>query len=507
MDNLGKDNGIDIENDPEFNANFYKNIEKVLDSIDLPEDLPSPSIDILDAEDEDSNDNNDGKDNKDSEDSIDTDDDENAEITDEEKADSSDKGNEDEDTLATQSLETAAARAELLDSGSVDDELLDISSLLAKQISEELDAKAAGSAGKESVYVLQNSVLLSILCILGFCFFFAFTKPGNGLLLKMGINVSGAIWDTMTKDFDNTDYAETDIDHIDEEDINSDAEEIDTETIILPNYTGGGRKEEGVYNVLVLGEEAIGQGAGRGRTDVIVIATINTNTKSLKLTSIMRDTLVKIPGYKENKLNVVYELGGIDLLYKVMAQNFDMHLDGSVLVNFKNFERIIDELGGLEITLTAAEAKYLRTTNYISNPQYRNVVEGKQLMNGNQVLGYSRIRKRAAITGNNNDYGRTDRHRIILNAIFEKCKSKDKVELASMMFKFLPMLTTDIDNKGFEALLDAYLDTGATSIEQLRIPANGTFKDNVKVRGMSVLIPDYEVNTSILHDFIFDKKN
>ena len=221
----------------------------------------------------------------------------------------------------------------------------------------------------------------------------------------------------------------------------------------------------------------------------------------------MRDTLVKIPGYKENKLNVVYELGGIDLLYKVMAQNFDMHLDGSVLVNFKNFERIIDELGGLEITLTAAEAKYLRTTNYISNPQYRNVVEGKQLMNGNQVLGYSRIRKRAAITGNNNDYGRTDRHRIILNAIFEKCKSKDKVELASMMFKFLPMLTTDIDNKGFEALLDAYLDTGATSIEQLRIPANGTFKDNVKVRGMSVLIPDYEVNTSILHDFIFDKKN
>lgn len=177
------------------------------------------------------------------------------------------------------------------------------------------------------------------------------------------------------------------------------------------------------------------------------------------------------------------------------------------MVNFKNFERIIDELGGLEITLTAAEAKYLRTTNYISNPEYRTVVEGKQLMNGNQVLGYARIRKRAAITGNNNDYGRTDRHRIILNAIFEKCKSKDKMELAGLMLKYLPMLTTDIDANGFEALLDAYLETGATKIEQFRIPANGTFKDNIKVRGMSVLIPDYEVNTNMLHDFIFGKKN
>jgi len=491
MDNLGKDNTldkdntIDIENDPEFNANFYKNIEKVLDSIDLPEEIQSPSIDILTEEEE-----NDKKQQE-----------EEAEETKETDMELADKPS------AVQSQE-AAAQADLADESGIEDELMDISSLLAKQVSKELDTGAAGSPQKKgSIFLLQNSALLTILCILGFCFFFAFTKPGNDILLTLGLNIGGAIWETGTNSFTDVVYADKDIDYIDEEDLESDAEEIDTDTIILPNYTGEGRREEGVYNVLVLGEEAIGQGAGRGRTDVIIIATINTNTKSLKLTSIMRDTLVKIPGYKENKLNVVYELGGIDLMYKTLAQNFDIHLDGSVLVNFKNFERIIDELGGLEITLTAAEAKYLRTTNYISNPEYRTVVEGKQLMNGNQVLGYARIRKRAAITGNNNDYGRTDRHRIILNAIFEKCKSKDKMELAGLMLKFLPMLTTDIDANGFEALLDAYLETGATKIEQFRIPANGTFKDNIKVRGMSVLIPDYEVNTNMLHDFIFGKKN
>jgi len=485
MDNIGKDNVLDIENDPEFEANFYKNIEKVLEDIDLPEDLPQPDIDILEADEKEEQENEE----------LQAQDDNQPPAT--------------PDELTEQDGEVKdAAQEELVDDSVIEDELVDIKSMLAKQISEELDAGMDTATKKDSMYFLQNTALLSLLCILGFCFFFAFTKPGNSLLMKLGFNIGGAIWETWTNDFTNITYAETDIDYIEPDDEqDTDAEEIDTETIIWPNYSGEGRKEEGVYNILVLGEEAIGQGAGRGRTDVIVVATINTNTNSLKLTSLMRDTLVQIPGYKENKLNVVYELGGIDLLYKTIALNFDLHLDGSVLVNFENFEKIIDELGGLEITLTAAEAKYLRNTNYISNPKYRNVVEGKQLMNGNQVLGYARIRKRAAITGNNNDYGRTDRHRIILNAIFEKCKSKDKLELATLMLKFLPMVTTDIDSECFEALLDAYLQTGATSIEQLRIPANGTFKDNIKVRGMSVLIPDYEVNTSILHDFIFGKTN
>jgi LCP family protein required for cell wall assembly len=325
-------------------------------------------------------------------------------------------------------------------------------------------------------------------------------------MMDMGIHIGGIIWDSRTNEFeDSTDVTE-DIDYVEEDDINSDAQEIDPSTISLPNNSVDGRKEKGVYNILLLGEEAIGQGAGRGRTDVIVIATMNTNDNTVKLTSLMRDQLVNIPGFKDNKLNVAYEEGGIDLLYDTIAINFNLHIDGSVLVKFKDFENIVDELGGLEITLTSTEAKYLNTTNYISDPANRKVVEGPQIMNGNQVLGYSRVRKRAAITGKNNDYGRTDRHRIVLNAIFEKCKSMDKAQLASLMYKFLPMITTNIDKKNFQALLDAYIKTGAKEVQQLRIPADDTFKDNVKVRGMSVLIPDYEKNISILHEFIFGDK-
>lgn len=390
-----------------------------------------------------------------------------------------------------------------------DDELADISASLAKQICEETDmsdTRASGKKRKKKMPRWQkivNSISLVMLIMIISVLFLCFTKPGNKLLLKMGVNVGGSLWTSMTNRFDKDPGMAEDTDYLDDEDLASDNPEADLSQVIWPDHPGDGRHEDGIYNILLLGEEAIGMGGSRGRTDVIIIATLNTKEKAVKLTSLMRDSLVQIPGYKENKLNSAYEKGGLDLLYQTIAMNFDIRLDGAVKVNFENFEKIIDKLGGLDLTLTSGEARYLRNTNYISNPANRNVVEGTQHMNGNQVLGYARIRKRATITGNNNDYGRTDRHRIILNAIFEKYKSKSKMELVSLMFELLPMITTDIDQKNFELMLNTFIDMGTMQVEQLRIPADKTFTDNIKVRGMDVLIPDYQKNIDILHTFIF----
>jgi len=401
--------------------------------------------------------------------------------------------------------ESAVALEQAASNETIDDTLNYISDSLAKQISEELENLEAAQNKKKKrarMMKIQVGIVAVLLLLLGAACFLGFTKPGNQLLLKMGLNIGGKIWNAWTQDFtDNTDIE--DVDYLEEDDIASDAPEINPDTIVWPDHPGYGRHEEGVYNILLLGEEAIGSGNARGRTDLIIIATLNKNQKSIKLTSLMRDMLVQIPGYKDNKLNSAYEKGGIDLLYETIALNFNIRLDGCVLVNFENFEKIVDYLGGLEITLTKSEAKYLNSTNYISNPKYRNVVPGKQLMNGNQVLGYARIRKRAAITGNNNDYGRTDRHRIILNAIFDKYKTKSEMELVSIMFKVLPLVKTDIDSKTFEKLISTFIQMGTMEIEQLRIPADGTFTDNVKVRGMDVLIPDLDKNIKILHEFIF----
>jgi LCP family protein required for cell wall assembly len=489
---MGKDDvksTFDFDTDPEFNENFYKNIENA---------LGDSNAEIMEST----------KDNGKKAEVI-------ADYTE------NTTGNEEFEIVnatgyksKVHSGEESAALEQnpvkAISEEEIEDKLVDINAALAKQICEEMNIigteAAINEKKKKRSLKIQSGIILTLLCLVGFGFFFGFTKPGNQLLMKMGVDLSGKIWATWTDEFDDNTELAPDQDFLDEEDLNSDAQEVDPSQIVWPQHPGAGRKVEGVYNVLLMGEEAIGSGTGRGRTDVIIIATLNTNNKTVKLTSLMRDMLVQIPGYKDNKLNSAYEKGGIDLLYETIALNFNIRLDGSAKVNFENFEKIIDQLGGLEITLTAGEANYLNSTNYISNPEYRNVVEGRQHLNGNQVLGYSRVRKRATITGENNDYGRTDRHRIVLNAIFDKYKTKSKVELAAVMLQVLPMITTDIDSKNFELLLNTFIEMGTTEMSQLRIPADGTFTDNVKVRGMDVLIPDLTENVEILHTFIFGKK-
>lgn len=489
---MGKDDAnstFDFDQDPEFNTNFYKNIEMAFGTpnVETPKDTKetdtSDKEEVTEAASEDT-------------DTV---------LEESIQKETEEAQLESEETAAAELIEEPATIGEIAEED-IEEELTGIHAELARKICEEMDCIAEQSREekkKKHFMRIRNGALLTLLCLIGFGFFFGFTKPGNLLLMRMGVNLSGKIWSTGTGNFQGEVQAMEDIDRLEDDDLTSKAEEVDPETIVWSAHPGKGRQEEGVYNILLLGEEAIGAGTSRGRTDVIVIATMNTNTKKLMLTSLLRDTLVQIPGYKDNKLNTAYEKGGVELLYETIALNFDLHLDGCAMVNFEDFEKIIDKLGGLELTLTSGEARYLNSTNYISKPQYRNVRAGTQHMNGNQVLGYARVRKRATITGNNNDYGRTDRHRIVLNAIFEKYKTKSKVDLATIMLGLLPMITTDIDSDNFELLLNAFIEMGTMEITQMRIPADGTFTDNVKVRGMDVLIPDLQENVKILHNFIF----
>lgn len=262
------------------------------------------------------------------------------------------------------------------------------------------------------------------------------------------------------------------------------------------------RHEDDVINLLLVGEEAIYDGNSRGRTDCIMIATINVAQKSVKLTSIMRDLYLQIPGYSDNKINAAFKMGGMELLKQAISQNFDIKLDGYIKVDFDSFEKIIDSLGGVEITLSQEEASYLNRTNYISNPDYRNVVAGKQVLNGNQALGYSRVRY-VSNGEESNDFGRTLRQRTVLTAIFEKYKTKSTVELFALMPDVLSLLTTDLS----KSTMLEYLYLAATikpdKLETLRIPVEGAY-EMARVRNMSVLLPlTLEDNKTALHDFVF----
>jgi LCP family protein required for cell wall assembly len=261
-----------------------------------------------------------------------------------------------------------------------------------------------------------------------------------------------------------------------------------------------------VMNFLLIGIEEI---KGDQNTDSMVIATMNTRTHTLKLTSLMRDLYVEIPGYNNNRINSAYAKGGIKLLYETIKLNFGIDIDGYCMVNFEAFEQIVDMVGGVEITLTEQEASYLRTTNYISNKSNRNVVAGTQLMNGNQALGYCRVRKVSTGT-ENNDFGRTQRHRIVLEAIYNKLKSKNIVSLVLLMNKILTQveIKTDINNKTFNYCLEEAVKLKIKELETMRIPSDGTF-DNASVmigsRKSAVLVPkDWEATKKYINDFIYD---
>lgn len=257
-----------------------------------------------------------------------------------------------------------------------------------------------------------------------------------------------------------------------------------------------------VINVLLIGEEKINDGA-RGRSDSMMIATINQKQKSLKLTSLMRDCYVSIPGYRDNKLNAAYNHGGGPLLLATIEQNFQVHLDGYVRVDFEAFETIIDKLGGVEIELSADEAAYLNKTNYISKPENRKMVAGINNMNGNQALGYSRVRYVSEVDGERDDFGRTARQRRVLNCVFEKYKGKNLVEMVTIANGVLPYITTSLTKTEILSYISAFVATGSTELETFRIPMDDTWYGSKRDGAGSVLIVNFDINNAALQEFIY----
>ncbi len=286
-----------------------------------------------------------------------------------------------------------------------------------------------------------------------------------------------------------------------EEDTSSDLETLNPEDVSW-NDKDNLRKEENVINILIAGEEGIFD--DRGRTDAILIGTLNLDSKSIKLTSLMRDMYVQIPGYSDNKLNAAYHSGGMPLLVETIEQNFDLKIDGYVLVDFDAFEYIIDRIGGVTIRLSQTEADYLNTTNYISEEYNRNVYAGTITLNGNQALGYARVRH--VPNGNQSgDFGRTQRHRILLNAIYSKMMTRSLTDILNLLPEMLGMVTTNLTRTQCIEYVTALINMGSLELETLRLPAEGAYKIT-SIRGMSVVLPiTMTKNVIVLHDFIFEE--
>jgi len=272
--------------------------------------------------------------------------------------------------------------------------------------------------------------------------------------------------------------------------------EEDTDTI-----TPGVRVEDYVTNYLIFGIEEIG---GARNTDTMMIATINTKEDSIKITSLLRDSYVEIPGYKPNKLNSAYARGGAKLLIETIEKNYKIKIDGYASVNFESFEKIVDLLGGVTIELGEEEAEYLNKTNYISKKKYRNVKPGINKLNGNQLMGYVRVRKVKTLGGANNDYGRVVRQQRALKAIFKSYISTNVLKLPGVTKEILGYVNTNVSEKAMAEAMAAVVENRMKDIETLRIPVDGAFEAPKKYNGIGYpIILNWDVNRVELYKFIF----
>ncbi len=257
--------------------------------------------------------------------------------------------------------------------------------------------------------------------------------------------------------------------------------------------------DQDVVNILLIGADKRSDEREQGRSDTTMIATIDLKNGKLKLTSLMRDMYIDIPGYGYHKFNAAYQFGGVQLVYKTIAENFGVKLDGYAEVDMEAFRACVDLIGGVPMELTEAEAYFLQTAYATSKHDEKKVVAGQNLLTPYQALAYCRIRQ--DISG---EYGRTDRQRKVLISIFNELKSADIMTITNICMKALNYVTTDLSEKQIRSLLMSVISMGTTEIEQLRIPYEGSFTEGrLSGGGAWVIQPDYELNAQALQYFIF----
>lgn len=254
------------------------------------------------------------------------------------------------------------------------------------------------------------------------------------------------------------------------------------------------------HNILLLGTD-VRDTDEYGRSDSMIVLSVNLATREAKLTSFMRDIWVKIPGVKkENKLNTACVYGGPELTMKTLNQYFGLDLEYYAMVNLNCMADIIDILGGLRLDVTEAERKALNKGLFdLSSRSGMEKLEksGKQvLLNGNQAVAYARIRQI------DSDYKRTERQRVVLTAIAKRLQAEDPLTIMSVVTAMTQYVKTNLTFQQMTALAAVGFQINTNAIQQLRIPADNTYKDGMYGKVWCIR-PDFEKNKAIVRKFIY----
>ncbi|MCD8348129.1 MAG: LCP family protein [Lachnospiraceae bacterium] len=251
--------------------------------------------------------------------------------------------------------------------------------------------------------------------------------------------------------------------------------------------------DDGIYSILLIGSDRRDD-TWNGNSDVMIVLTVNSNTKKIIMTSYMRDLYADIPGYGVHKLNYAYAAGGADTLIETLEDNYEIEIDNYAAVDFDSMAEVIDLFGGVDIEVTDDEVSVLN--DYLSEEDKEYALEngGVYHLNGVQAVAYMRIR----YVGNA-DYQRTQRQRDVLSEIFAQAQEMSAAELTELAQEVLELADHDISVLDMVSLLGSLSGLTEYELVENRIPYDGLYTSQDEM-----LVPDFAATIEKLHEVLYE---
>lgn len=238
----------------------------------------------------------------------------------------------------------------------------------------------------------------------------------------------------------------------------------------------------------------------KGRSDVIMLATINNTTHEVNLASVYRDSYLNVGNNTFEKCNAAYALGGPDRAVSMLNTNLDLDISDYVTVDFNAIIECIDLLGGVEMTITDAEASlmlgYIRELNELTgNTSICPASGGTYVLDGVQACSFARIRY-----GGGDDYKRTERQRAVLSAMVQKAQQSDLSTLSKLIDTVFDDILTSFSNTDLLTLAAQVFDYQIG--DTCGFPYEKTTHNYPKI-GDVVIACDLSSNVIQLHQFLY----
>ncbi len=273
------------------------------------------------------------------------------------------------------------------------------------------------------------------------------------------------------------------------------------------NVDNNGWTQEGYTNIALFGTDSREGAAENGepvRSDTIIVASLNNETKEVKLVSVYRDTMLEQDGQHYDKANVAYAQGGPEEAVNMLNRNLDLDIEDYVSVNFLAMADVVDALDGVDIELTDEEVVHMNNycveTSEVTGKSYERIepeVGGTYHLNGVQAVSYARIRYTAG-----GDFTRTERQRLLIEKVVEKAKDAGIVKINEIIDAVLPEVSTSLSASEILQMAVGVFDY--TLGDSKGFPFDSATPESVPGYSGSYVVPvGLENNVIQLHEFLF----